>query len=149
MKIWYIVIFIFLISLPIRCCHLAPFQLTEKSGNIRFVNKYGASNILRMSIKISGRFEIKPKWNVMWTELVFTPVWNLKPLWVHFASHVNVLWDAFLCQAPIFWFLACFSTLFHNLKECKWELNHFFSHCIFLTACLFYMSLLVSWPLKD
>ena len=38
------------------------------------------------SIKISSRFEMQPKWNFMWTELVFTPVWNLKPVWVHFVS---------------------------------------------------------------
>ena len=44
-----------------------------------------------MSIKISDRFEMQPKWNFMWTELVFTPVWNFKPVWFHFASHVNVL----------------------------------------------------------
>ena len=43
------------------------------------------------SIKISGRFEMQPKWNFMWTELAFTPVWNFKPVWFHFASHVNVL----------------------------------------------------------
>ena len=46
---------------------------------------------LHMSIKISGRFEMQLKWNFMWTELVFRPVWNLKPVWVLFASHVNVL----------------------------------------------------------
>ena len=46
---------------------------------------------LRMSIKILGRFGIQPNWNVMWTELVFKPVWNLKPVWLHFTSHVNVL----------------------------------------------------------
>ena len=39
---------------------------------------------------------IGPFWNavkmkLMWTELVFTAAWNLKPVWVHFASHVNVL----------------------------------------------------------
>ena len=44
---------------------------------------------LRMSIKISGRFEMQPKWNIIWTELVFTPVWKLKPIWVHFASHFS------------------------------------------------------------
>ena len=38
-----------------------------------------------MSIKISGCFKMQPEWNIMWTELVFTPVWNIKPLWVHFA----------------------------------------------------------------
>ena len=27
----------------------------------------------------------------MWTELAFTLVWNLKPVWVHFTSHVNVI----------------------------------------------------------
>ena len=46
---------------------------------------------LRTSIKISGRFEMQPKWNVMWTKLAFTPVRNLKPVRVHFTSHVNVL----------------------------------------------------------
>ena len=44
---------------------------------------------LNLSIKISGRFEMQPKWNFIWTELVFTPVWNLKPVWVHFAPHVT------------------------------------------------------------
>ena len=40
--------------------------------------------------------------------------------------------------AAIFWFVevACFSTLFPNLEECKWDLNNLFSHCIFSTACL-------------
>ena len=46
---------------------------------------------LHMSIKISGRFKMHPKWNFMWTELVFTLVWNLKPVWVHFVFHVNAL----------------------------------------------------------
>ena len=39
---------------------------------------------------------VGPFWNavkmkLMWTELVFTAAWNLKPVWVHFVSHVNVL----------------------------------------------------------
>ena len=34
--------------------------------------------------------EMQPKLN-MWTELVFTLVQNLKLLWVHFTSHVDVL----------------------------------------------------------
>ena len=40
--------------------------------------------------------------------------------------------------AAIFWFVevACFSTLLPDLEDCKWDLNDFFSHCIFLTACL-------------
>ena len=38
-----------------------------------------------MSIKISGRFEIKPKWNVMWKKLIFTPVWNL--MWKYSLNH--------------------------------------------------------------
>ena len=46
---------------------------------------------LHMSIKILGPFEMQPKWNFMWTELVFTLVWSLKPVWVYVASHVNVL----------------------------------------------------------
>ena len=29
--------------------------------------------------------------NETWTELASMPVWNLKPMWVHFVSHVNVL----------------------------------------------------------
>ena len=41
--------------------------------------------------KISSCFEMQPKWNFMWIELVSTPVWNPKPVWVYFASHVNVL----------------------------------------------------------
>ena len=48
-------------------------------------------NFLHVPIKISGCFEMQLKWNFMWTELVFMPVWNLKPVWVHFASHVSVL----------------------------------------------------------
>ena len=39
---------------------------------------------LSMSIKVSDRFEMESKWKVMWTELVFTPVWNLKRAWIHF-----------------------------------------------------------------
>ena len=31
------------------------------------------------------------KCSFMWTEIVFTLVWNLKPVGVHFASYVNVL----------------------------------------------------------
>ena len=52
-------------------------------------------------------------------------------------------------QAAIFWFVevACFSTLFPNLEECKWDLNNFFSHCIFWQLVYAYMSLLVSWLL--
>ena len=29
------------------------------------------------------------------------------------------------------------SQLFPSLEECKWDLNNSFSHCIFLTACLY------------
>ena len=44
-----------------------------------------------ISIKILVSFEIQPKWKVMWTELVYTLAWNLIPVWVHFASPVNIL----------------------------------------------------------
>ena len=30
--------------------------------------------------------EMKWKWNLMWADLVFMPVWNLKPVWAHFLS---------------------------------------------------------------
>ena len=52
---------------------------------------------LRISIKTSGRFELQPKRNVMWTELFFTPVW------VHFTSLVNAL------------------LLLHEWKMSQWE----------------------------
>ena len=48
--------------------------------------------------------------------------------------------EGFPCciKAAILWFVevACFSTLFPNIEECKWDLNNFFSHLIFLTVCL-------------
>ena len=46
---------------------------------------------------------------------------------------------AFHAGSHLFWFVevSCFSTVFPNLEECKWNLNNFFSHCIFLTTCLY------------
>ena len=38
-----------------------------------------------------SRFEMQPKWNVIWAELVFTQAWNLNSVWVLFHSHVNEL----------------------------------------------------------
>ena len=37
-----------------------------------------------------GSFWIAAEMKLMWTELVVRLVWNLKLVWVHFASHVNV-----------------------------------------------------------
>ena len=65
------------------------FRSAEKTST--FVKKDGVGNSLHISSKLLGCFEIQSKWNVMWTELVFTSVWSLKPVWVHFASLVKVL----------------------------------------------------------
>ena len=75
---------------------------------------------LHMSIKILAFFEMQPKWNFMWIELAFMRVWNLKPVWVHFASHVNVLrvspcskscerWSEILSRSKMFKFLRFFT----------------------------------------
>ena len=59
---------------------------------------------LRKSIKISGRFKMQPKWNVIWTELLFTVVWNLQPVWVHFVNLLLV------------------NELLNNKSHCAWSL---------------------------
>ena len=75
---------------------------------------------LHMSIKILAFFEMQPKWNFMWIELAFMRVWNLKPVWVHFASHVNVLrvspcskscerWSEILSRSKMLKFLRFFT----------------------------------------
>ena len=75
---------------------------------------------LHMSIKILAFFEMQPKWNFMWMELAFMRVWNLKPVWVHFASHVNVLrvspcskscerWSEILSRSKMLKFLRFFT----------------------------------------
>ena len=82
------------------------------------------NEILRMSIKISGSFEMQLKWNVMWTELVFTPVWNLRLVWAHFVSHVKVVlvihcykvWHRSLMSELIFWIQLVHLFPFHSMR---------------------------------
>ena len=80
-----------------------------------------------MSIKISGRFEMQPKWNFMWTELVFTPVWNLKPVWVHFSSHVNVLYEKQISFLSYLWVLYILTVIIFvdQINDFLHELIHY------------------------
>ena len=59
-----------------------------------------------------------------------------KPISLHFYNNKRTKTLSMLMA--IFWFVevACFSTVLPNLEECKWDMNNFFSCCIFLTACL-------------
>ena len=69
--------------------HIAQF---DRDKILSRVTEYRVSTTRNeMSIKISGRFEMQPKWNLMWIEPVFTPVWNLNPVWVHVAS---IMWTS-------------------------------------------------------
>ena len=61
-----------------------------------------------MQLKCRNETEMQLKWNFMLTELVFRLVWNLKPVWVHFASHVNVLLESFNIPLMRLWFYAAF-----------------------------------------
>ena len=71
---WYIVyLYIFNISSTTR----RPLAFSVNQLNWKERQYLSTNNILRMSIKISSRFEMQPKWNLIWTELVFTSVWIL------------------------------------------------------------------------
>ena len=69
----------------------------------------------------------------------------MSPWWCHskkadftFVFYNNKRTRRVSILVAFFWFVevACFSTLSPYLEECKWDLNNFFSHCIYLTACL-------------
>ena len=71
--------------------HIGHFDRNEISFRMIKYHVNTIRNELSTYVYQNMSIEMHTKWNFMWTELIFTPVWNIKPVWVHFAFHVNVL----------------------------------------------------------
>ena len=92
---------------------------------------------LHMSIKLLGCCEMQSKWIFMWTELVFTPVWNLKLVWVHFAYHVNILLLSGNTMQPEKTYSPYLPTVLHRAGHVRILLNILWYACIEKMSCIF------------
>ena len=81
--------------------------------------------------------EMKSKWIFMWTELVFTPVWNLKLVWVHFAYHVNILLLSGNTMQPEKTYSPYLPTVLHRAGHVRILLNILWYACIEKMSCIF------------